>query len=63
MSDRTRVLFGVCRQCKAIVEAHVDPPRPFEVKADLLARDLIARDLWVDDPNKWPAMGCAHHGG
>lgn len=59
--ERTRVLFGVCRQCKAVCEKHVDPDKPFEVKQAIMAHDLIPRDLYLDDTSKWPVDRCSHH--
>lgn len=62
MSERTRVLFGICRQCKAVCEKHVAPDNPFEVKQAIIAAGLIPRDLNIDDTLKWPQTGCEHHG-
>ena len=59
--ERTHVLYGVCRQCKAII-ARVVNPSPNDRMA-MQARDLIMRDLFVDDAEKWQATTCLHHGG
>jgi hypothetical protein len=65
VSGRTRVLYGICRQCKAVCEKHVGvtPEEARVLKIALIESDLIPRDLYVDDTTRWPIEGCAHHPG
>jgi hypothetical protein len=57
------VLYGICRQCKAVCEKHVGvtPEEARVLKIALIESDLIPRDLYVDDTARWPVEGCAHH--
>jgi hypothetical protein len=64
VSDRTRVLFGICPECKAIIEKHVSPSDDdvITLKATMKGLGLLPADRTVDDVNKQPARGyCPHH--
>lgn len=61
-AERTRIVYGVCRECKAIIERQVNPRNPARSKAAMVARDLIPRDLMVEDASRWVVGTCVHHG-